>query len=308
MIFELRNSRLRKLPPSNQDKKMKKYFLFLSLLLMTGGAAYAQGLTLPATSPHEHIRQTVGLTNVDLDFSRPGVKGRKIFGGLLPYDSVWRIGANAATTIEVSDDITFGGHQLKKGKYALFARPGVNSWTILVNGNPDVWGTDYHASETLFQLKAKPENAQFTESLLINLDSLRNDSANLIIQWERTRVSIPTIFPTSQIAMQNIKNATQGTATTYYQAANYLLNNGGDLNAALDYVNKSISLQEGFYNDWVKAQILVKQGNYKDAATLANKAVTLGKAAGTNSNYRFFSDRIEKLAQDLSAKAGGKKK
>jgi tetratricopeptide (TPR) repeat protein len=284
-------------------------FLFLLMLTMTDMSALkAQALTLPQTSPREHIRQTVGLTTLELDFSRPSVRGRKIFGGLLPYDSVWRVGANAATTLEISDDIQIEGQKLAKGKYALFVKPGKNQWTLLINRNPEIWGTEYRASETMLKLTTKTQNTEFTESLMINFDNLRNDSATLVIRWENTMARFPLAVPTNDKALENIKNATQGTSGIYSQAANYLLMNGGDLKTAMDYANKSISLEEGFYNNWVKAQILAKQGNYKDAATYINKAVEMGKASGSNSSYRFYSERIENAAKEYTDKAGSKKK
>jgi hypothetical protein len=285
---------------------MKKIAFTLSISMLALTAANAQ-LTLPAPSPKCVTKQTVGLTDITIDYSRPGVKDRKIFGSLVSYGKVWRTGANAATTIDMTDDVTIQGQKLPKGKYSVFTIPGETEWTVIFNKNTGASEESYKQEEDVLRVKAKPRSSDFTESFTINIDSIRNDGGTLVFDWERTAVSIPFKVPTNDKALENIKKNTEGAWNAYARGANYYVENNLDLGTAMELVNKSLALKESYYNTWVKSQILAKQGNYKDAATLAEKSIELGKAEGTESTYRFYTDRITAHAKEYREKAGSSK-
>jgi hypothetical protein len=285
---------------------MRKLAFTLSILCLSAGMAQAQ-LTLPMPSPKSTLKQTVGLTDITIDYSRPGAKDRVVFGQVVPYDKVWRTGANSATTIEVTDDIQVQGQKLAKGKYAIMTIPGQNEWTIIFSKNLGVTTDTYKESDDVLRVKAKPRASDFTETFTINIDSIRNDGGILVFDWEKIEVPVTIKVPTNDKALASIKGATEGAWNTYARSANYYVENNLDLAPALELVNKSISLKETYYNTWVKAQILAKQGNYKDAANLAEKSMELGKAEGPESNYRFYVDRITASAKEYREKAGPSK-
>lgn len=286
---------------------MKKIAFTLSIACFAAAVAQAQ-ITLPQPSPHNVVKQTIGLTDITFDYSRPGAKDRKVFGEVVPFDKVWRTGANSATTIEITDDITVQGQKLAKGKYAIMTIPGQNEWTIIFSKNLGVTTDTYKESDDVLRVKAKPRSSDFTETFTINIDSIRNDGGVLLFDWEKIEVPVAIKVPTNDKALANIKSATDGAWNLYARGANYYVENNLDLAPALELVNKSISLKETYYNTWVKAQILAKQGNYKEAATLADKSMELGKAEGPESNYRFFSERIGNNAKEYHEKAGSSKK
>ncbi len=168
-------------------KKIKYILVFLLSLLI---AIPATGQDEPPRlSPKASVSQVVGYTNVSVNYSRPGVKDRQIWGGLVPYDEVWRTGANEATVIEFEDDVTAEGNEIPKGKYSLFTIPGEDEWTIIINKIWDQWGAfNYNPAEDLVRFKIKPRKSEFTERLLITFDYVSPYSAHIIIEWNELEV------------------------------------------------------------------------------------------------------------------------
>lgn len=289
---------------------MKKIFITLgAFMCLQVSMLSAQSLILPQPSPKSVLKQTVGLTDVEVTYSRPGAKGRNVFGELVPYNELWRTGANMATVVRFSDDVTIEGQKLAKGEYALFTIPGKNEWTIIFNKNTNQGGTEqYKKEEDALRVKVKAQNSDFTETFTINIDSIRNESALMVLDWEKTEVPVRFTVPTQDKANQNIKSVTGSAWNNYARAASYLMENNGDMNEALKLAEQSIQLNQTFYNTWVKAQILAKQNNFTEAADFAEKAVELGKASGSESSYRFYSERIESHAKEYREKAGPVKK
>lgn len=284
----------------------KSIYFFLSIFLLSCFSLQAQ-LTLPQPSPHAHFTQTVGVTTVDIDYSRPGVKNRTIFGGLLPFDSLWRAGANSTTTIEFSEDVKIGGKNLAKGKYAIYAIPSKTQWTVIFNKDFKSSTSSYQQSEDAVRVKVAPKNTGFMESLTINLNNLRDNSADLVLAWENTTVVVPIEFSTVDLTLKNIKKATEAASTAYGRGANYYLENNLDLNTATELIDKALAIDNSWYNNYVKANILAKQGDFAEAADYAEKAVSLGKTSGNSGIYRFYSGAVEKAATDYRSKAGSKK-
>ena len=200
----------------------------------------------PQPSPKATFEQVVGLTNVDVVYSRPSAKGRNVFGDLVPYGKLWRTGANANTTIAFSEDVVIAGKTLKKGKYALYTTPKADVWEVIFYTDSDNWGTPEKFDDAKIALKttATPEPiAKKVETFTINIGALDNDSAQLEISWEKTMVAIKFEVPTKKTAIASIEKTLAGaTAGDYFSAGQYFNQSGGDMTKALEFLNKAIAM------------------------------------------------------------------
>ncbi len=252
----------------------------------------------PAPSPKAHVEQVVGLTDVTVDYSRPGMKGRTIFGDLVPFGKLWRTGANANTTISFSEDVVIGGNTLKKGKYALFTTPKADNWEIFFYGTTDNWGTPEEWDETKVALKAtaKPEMLnRNVESLTIAINGLDNNFGMLEISWEKTIVALKFEVPTKKAATESIKKALAGpTAGDYFSAAQYYYQSEGDMKVALEYVNKSLELNKDtpFWYTRLKSLIQAKTGDKKGAIETAKISLAAAEAAKNADYVKMNKDSI----------------
>jgi hypothetical protein len=239
-------------------------------------------LDLPRPSPTAKITQSIGLTEVTVEYSSPGVKNRKIWGELVPYDKMWRTGANTATKITFSKDVTVGGKAVPAGSYALFTIPTKGAWTLILNKNPNQPGTaiEYKADLDLVRVQLQPKPAPFRERLAFIFADMTDDKATLDLEWEKLRLSIPIGVATAQQAVANINAAVDNTWRTYANAARYMLETKKDYDAGMKYVDQSLALKEDWFNLWLKAELLAAKGNYKDAVATAEKAQALGQKAG----------------------------
>jgi Protein of unknown function (DUF2911) len=223
---------------------MKKIILLLAMMI-ANFVLEAQVKT-PQPSPKASFEQVVGLTNVDVVYSRPSAKGRNVFGDLVPYGKLWRTGANANTTISFSEDVTIGGKILKKGNYALFTTPKADVWEVIFYSDTENWGTPEKFDDTKVALKttAVPENlSKKVETFTINIGSLDNDAAQLEISWEKTMISVKFEVPTKKTAIASIEKTLAGpTAGDYFSAGQYFNQSNGDMTKALEFVNKAISM------------------------------------------------------------------
>jgi hypothetical protein len=248
--------------------------------VVASSSAQAQ-LDLPRPSPAAKVSQVIGLTEIAVDYASPAVKGRPIWGALVPYDQMWRTGANAATKITFSKDVTFGGKPVPAGTYALMTIPSKGAWTVILNKKLDQSGTarDYKADQDLvrFQVQAKP--APHRERMTFLFSDFSDDKGSLDLEWEKLRVSIPVKVSTEEQALANIKKTLDGTWWTYAFAARYMAETKKDADTALKYIDQSISLKEDWFNTWIKATILASKGKTKDAIALGDKAYELGKKA-----------------------------
>lgn len=258
---------------------MKKLTFFLSLVL-SFAIGQAQ-ISVPQPSPLAKINHKIGLTDFTVSYSRPSVKNRKIFGELVPYDQLWRTGANAATAIQFTDDTKFEGQFLRAGKYVLFAIPGNDSWTIVINKDTALWGTDGYKEEN-DALRFKVNTKQLPnkiETFTIDFNDLTNNSANLNLSWENTQVSVKIEVDVDSKVMEQIREkilqSKDVSATTYYQAARYYFDTNRDLNKALEWVNASLSKEEKYWVMTLKSRIEAGLGDYKSAISTATKAKEL---------------------------------
>lgn len=260
--------------------------------------AFAQSAPeLPQPSPPASVEQRVGLTDFEVEYSSPGVKGRQIWGELVPYDELWRTGANAATTFEASRDFTFGGKAVPAGTYALFTIPGKNTWTVILNKNTKVSGTrGYEEKDDVARVTVTPEAVPHRERMAFLFSDTTDDASRLDLEWEKLRVSVPIKVDTKTQALGNIDKALDGAWRPHFTSARWLLDNGGDLARALALIDQSIAIKETWWNHWVKAQVLAKQGRSTDAIAAAEKAQTLGK--GDEVFEGFFKPQVAKAVED----------
>jgi tetratricopeptide (TPR) repeat protein len=276
---------------------MLNKLLALTLICCASFMADAQTIKTPAPSPTQSVKQDFGISTIELIYSRPGMKGRKIFGDLVPYGKVWRTGANSATRLKFSDDVSIGGQVLKAGEYALYTVPNEKEWEIIINKGSANWGTDYKQEDDIFRVKATPVKLdQRVESFTMQFANVKSGSADLQIMWDKTLVSVPITSDIDKKVMAQIDAAMNKDSRPYYQAAMYYLETGKDLNQALTWFDKAIEQNPTAY--WVyhqKANALAKMGKKSEAKTTAQKSMDLAKTA-KNDDYVKLN---EKLIADL---------
>ncbi len=267
-------------------------FYFQSLLIVAAGAwagtAQAQ-LALPQASPLAKVTQIVGLTEVSVTYHAPGVKGRAVWGKLVPYGQVWRAGANQSTRIKFEDDVIAGGQRIPAGQYAFYTLPtdSVTAYAIF-NRDTARWGTDgYDPQADVYRVPVSIKAAPFTETLRYTFADVRPNATTLELSWERKRVEIPLEVEVIPKAVANIKRAVAGAKPDDWllltQAAEYLVRNDVEHELALNLLNRSIAIQQNYYNTWVKARLLAQKDEYRTAIQLTRAAMQLGEKASTSS-------------------------
>jgi Protein of unknown function (DUF2911)/Tetratricopeptide repeat len=253
----------------------------------------AQSIKTPQPSPGQTLKQDFGISSVELNYSRPGMKGRKIFGDLVPYGKVWRTGANSATRIKFSDDVTIGGQNLKAGEYAIYTVPNEKEWEIIINKGSANWGTDYKQEDDIFRVKVPSTKLdQSVETFTMQFANVKSNSTDLQIMWDKTMVSVPIATDVDKKVMAQIDNAMNKDNHPYYQAAMYYMETGRDLNQAVTWFDKAIEQNPTAY--WVyhqKANALAKLGKKADAKTTAQKSMDLAKAAN-NDDYVKLNEKL----------------
>ena len=210
------------------EVKMKRFFPMAMIALLVGFVAFsglqAQDLKFPQVSPAATVTQTVGLTDITISYHRPGVKGRTIWGDLVPYDKVWRTGANNATTIEFSHDVTVEGQPLKAGKYGLFTIPGKSEWTVVFSKQADIWGTyNYKEDQDVLRVKVKAAAAPFCEWLNFKFAKLTEGSAVVVLHWEKLMVPFALKVDTGGIVSKNIERTMGRYWVSPYYAAEFAM-------------------------------------------------------------------------------------
>ncbi|MBT8188085.1 MAG: DUF2911 domain-containing protein [Croceitalea sp.] len=256
-----------------------KYCIFSFLLLCLGLKAQ---INHPKASPFSRLEQEVGLSKITVQYSRPSAKGRKIFGALVPYGRIWRVGANESTKIKVDSQMDVLGNKLPKGTYALYAFPQEDVWQVVFHTNTDHWGdgrNNYNADEDLFRISITPETIPYhQENFLIAFDSITHSKAQLQLIWGSTKIAIPFGVDTNaQMKAEIDKQIKENpTAQTFYEASRYLQEQGLDVKQALDYVNTA--LEKGgdtYYFHRVKSLLEAQLGDYTSAISSAEKSLKL---------------------------------
>lgn len=257
----------------------------------------AQQIRTPAASPTAEFKQPVGLTDISIVYSRPSVKGREIFGDLVPYDKLWRTGANMATKITFSEDVKIEGKSLAAGSYALFSIPGKDEWTLIFNTNFNQSGTgsyDESLDALRVQVKSGTLEGEGVESLMININGLRNDHAYMVLLWANTIVTAKIEVNTDEQVMANIKAAMDpaSEAGKYWAAASYYYESDKDIDQAIEWINKSIALGNNrFWVVHLKAKMLQKKGDCKEAIVAAEESKKMAQDAGSD-DYVALNDKL----------------
>ena len=241
-------------------------------------------LEFPQASPSATVKERVGVTAVDIEYGRPSVKGRKIFGGLVPYGEVWRTGANAATKLVLGTEVTFGGSQVPAGTYALFTIPETGEWTVILNKAEGQWGSyAYDAKNDVVRVKVKPVAlTESVETMTIGLGDLRDDSATLNITWDKTRVPVKLQTNLVAVLVPQIEAAMAGPGKKpYFDAAMFYYAHDLDLKKAVGWMDEATKEQpDAFWIFYRKGLILAKSGDKPGALAAANKSIELAEKAG----------------------------
>ncbi|TDI72260.1 MAG: DUF2911 domain-containing protein [Bacteroidetes bacterium] len=267
---------------------MKNLILLVCVGLFAMGA-YAQ-IKTPAPSPFQKIEQKVGLTDVTLEYSRPSMKGRKIFGGLVPLNEIWRTGANENTKITFSDDVIVGDVTLKAGSYAIYTKPNTENWEVIFYSDAGNWGTpqEWDPAKVAVTLKVQTYPMPMSiETFTMTFDNLKNDSAVMGILWENLYVGVPIMFKTDELVTASIENAMNGpSAGDYFNSAVYYLEAGKDINKAKMWIDKAIVMREkpAFWFHRQQSLIYAKAGDKEGAVKAAQTSLKLAKEAG-NDDY-----------------------
>ncbi|HTV40828.1 MAG TPA: DUF2911 domain-containing protein [Candidatus Sulfotelmatobacter sp.] len=280
----------------------------LSVLVLVGGLifplqSHAQSpVNFPAASPACTIKQRVGLTDIQVVYSRPGIKGRTVFGGIVPYDTVWRTGANQATRITFSTPVKLEGNDIPAGTYALFTIPDTNEWTIILNKNSRQFGAfQYDSNDDLVRFTVTPKTLTDTtlETFMIEFTDIRDDSAVLMLVWDKTIVPIRVqVDVTGKIVPQiDATMAAPGKKSDgfYFQSAQFYYDHDLDLNKALDWINAGLADKPmiAFEMLHLKAQILAKQGDKAGAIDAAKQSTELAiKAEGPNNSFVWMNQQL----------------
>ncbi len=252
-------------------------FILCSLFLIP---AYAQ-LRMPQASSSQTIVQEFGLGTVTVKYSRPNVRGRSVFTDLAPYGEVWRTGANNATVITFTDDVSLEGNMVKAGDYGLFTIPGKDSWTIILNKGSEQWGAyQYKQADDVLRFEVKPSRlSDKAESFSIAFTDVMPSSAKLNLLWDDTKVAIKMTTDVDSKVMAAIDESMKGDKKPYFQAAQYYYDNNKDLGKALQWVTAAEAAdQKAPWLKYWKARIQLKSGDKAGAATTAKAGIQAAQA------------------------------
>lgn len=274
---------------------MKK--IFLAILTGISISATAQ-IRLPQPSPGASVSQVIGTTDVSVKYSRPLLRGRDVFGGVVAYDKVWRTGANGTNQITFSNDVMIAGQKLAAGTYGIFSIPTAGDWTLIFNKDINAQENTYSQEKDALRVTVKPVTVAKTEAFTIDFSGLSDSTADMNIYWSDKKIVAPITIETNKLIEAAINKASTDNANIMRTSADYLAGKG-KLDQALKMANTSIAAGENFRNLWTKAQIVSKLGNYGEALTLAQKALALG---GTDSGFAGMKSAVEKGIADYTAK------
>jgi len=273
---------------------IKKLLLFGAIAIFSFASSDAQTLKTPAPSPTTTVIQDFGLANIELSYSRPGMKGRKIFGDVVPFGKVWRTGANTATTLTFGEEVTIGGTKIKAGKYGLLTIPDAKQWIVIVSKQTDVTSpAAYKQDQDVVRVMVSPIDIPFnTETFTIGFGNITANSCDLQILWENKRVDVGITTDVESKVMAQIKNVMEKDTKPYFNAAMYYMENGKDLNQALVWFDKAVeSNPSAYWIQYQRANALAKLGKKAEAIAAANKSLELAKKA-QNGDYIALNEKL----------------
>ena len=266
-----------------------RLFVLFSSLLLAGfcqaqvATGETQMLDLPRASQHAVVTQRIGITDITVNYHRPLVNGRQIFGKVVPYGQVWRAGANENTTISFSDPVTIEGQPLDKGTYGLHMIPGENQWTVIFSRNSTAWGSfTYKQEEDALRVNVKPQSAEAHDALTYDFDEVKPDSTVVTMRWDKVAVPFKVAVKVNDIVTASIHRQMHGLSQYYWEgwddAAGYFLANKIDLEEALKDEDQSIQIEERYDNLMSKSRILEAMGKNTEAKTFQDKALDRANA------------------------------
>ena len=282
---------------------VRRFAALSCLLFWLAAPAFAQfqyGWIMPRESQAASVSQTVGVTKIVIDYHRPAVRERAIWGALEPYDKVWRAGANEATTISFSTDVKIEGQALKAGTYGLFMLPTATEWTVIFNKDAKQWGAfTYKAEQDALRVKVTPQAAELQENMQYTFPVVTDDSATVAMHWEKLRVAFKVTIDTPAQALAKARGGFNWQSGWF--AADYFYQKKARLDDALKYINASIALEENTSNLMLKARILGEMKRHDEAFQTAERA--LGLVDKTPNQARVKAS-IDKLMADLKKQKG----
>ena len=280
---------------------MKKILLLSAIFCYSFISAQ---IKTPQPSPTATITQKVGVSDISVEYSRPGAKGREIFGGLVSYGKMWRTGANKATKITFNENCVFGGAKVKKGSYSLFTIPGEKEWTVVLNKNTELWGVgEYDEENQVCSIVTKAINTKdFTESFTIDFGTFQSFSAIMSIKWANTKIDIKIeSLEAKKLEKQYLELLTKGpSANDYYNGAKFFADNTSEYEMALEWINTAIKKRpDAFWMQFHKARILKKMGNNKESISVAEGVIELAREKKDDYGY---IKRSEDLIKSIKSK------
>jgi len=276
---------------------MRKFILG-SIVFAITFSVRSQSIKMPPPSPPQTVKQDFGISSIELSYSRPGIKGRKVFGDLVPYGKVWRTGANNATTIDFGYDVTIGGTKVPAGKYGLLTIPDKDNWKVIITKQLEVTNpADYKQESDVVRVDVKPMTMKDKmETFTMQFANVKPSTCELQIMWENTAVVVPISSDVETVVMKQIDDAMNKDNRPYFQSALYYLNNGKDLNQAIVWFDKAIAQQPNGY--WIyhqKANALAKLGKKDEAKATAQKSIELAREDKNDDYVRLNEKLLEQL-------------
>jgi len=272
--------------------------LMLAVAIGSLSFAGAQQLRTPSPSPEQTIKQGFALSDIELTYSRPGIKSREIFGALVPYGKVWRTGANNATTLTFGDEVTIGGTKIPAGKYGLLTIPGADEWTFIISKQTNVTSPSaYKESEDVVRVKSKPTKVgMVAETFTMQFANVKPESIDLHVRWNDVLVSLPITANVEDKIMAQIDNLMNKDNRPYFNAAMYYIENGKDLNKALGWLDKAVEQNpNAFWIHHQRANTLARLGKKAEAKAAANKSIELAKTAKNDDYVRLNEELLAEL-------------
>jgi hypothetical protein len=280
---------------------MKKILIAFAIII-TQFTIEAQVKT-PQQSPKSTINQVVGLTDVEVVYSRPSAKGRAVFGNLIPFGKLWRTGANENTTVSFSDDVIINGQTLKKGKYALFTVPNIQSWEVIFYSTTDNWGTpaEFNEANVVLRTVVKEESLpKAVDTFTIGFSDLDSNFATLEMYWENSYAALKFEVPTQTKAIASIEKVLAGPSSgDYFSSAQYFYQSNADINKARTYIDMALELSadKPFYYWRLKSLIQAKQGDKKGAIATAKLSLIASEAAGNQDYVKMNKESISEWSK-----------
>jgi len=272
-----------------------KRILFSLLFLSTVAGSQAQELKLPALSPTAKINQEFSTSSIDISYSRPSMRGRKIFGDVVGYGKPWRTGANGATKVKFGEDVVIENQNIKAGEYVLYSIPGEKEWEVILNKGTAPLGPDgYPKADDVARFKVKTRELDKTvQTFTIDITNITLNSCKIEIMWENTRIVIPVKADNAARLNAAIDKAINNPNIPYFQAANYYYETDQNLEKANSYVDKALaSNPDAFYMWYLKARIEKKMGHKQAAIDAARKSMEKAKGSALEAEYQHNNQKI----------------